>query len=67
MSYRNDLIKGKMAELGETVESLSKKTGLSAFTISRARQAGNLSVETLRQIADALDLPMSDLFKEKVA
>jgi transcriptional regulator with XRE-family HTH domain len=61
--YRNDLIKGKMAQLGFTVETLAEKTKLSTDTISRVRNGDNTSIEKLKVIAEALELPMPELFK----
>jgi transcriptional regulator with XRE-family HTH domain len=65
--YKNNLIRGKMAELGFTVESLSEKTKLSTETISRVRNGGNVNIETLTTVASALDIPMPELFEQRSA
>ena len=62
--YRNEKIKGKMAELGFTVETLSQKTGLSTKTVTNVRNGENVNVETLSTVAAALEIPMPELFKE---
>lgn len=61
--YRNNLIKGAMAEQGINREKLAGLTGLSVGTISSIR-AGSISVtlSNLITVADALGLSMEALF-----
>jgi transcriptional regulator with XRE-family HTH domain len=63
--YRNEKIRGKMAELGFTIETLSQKTGISQKTITNVRNGLNTNVETLSAIAEALEIPMSELFTQR--
>lgn len=62
MSYRNDLIRGLMAQKGIRIEDLSEKTQLSVNTISKVRQGKDIRVSTLSKIADALGVEARDLF-----
>jgi transcriptional regulator with XRE-family HTH domain len=54
-----------MAELGFTIETLSQKTGISQKTITNVRNGLNTNVETLSAIAEALEIPMSELFTQR--
>jgi Predicted transcriptional regulator len=65
MSYRNDLIKGKQAQLDLTVEELAAKSGLGKSTIQKIRLGQNIKIDTLEQIAAALDLDIAELFTAK--
>jgi DNA-binding Xre family transcriptional regulator len=65
--YRFDLIKGKMAQLDKTVEMLGDETGLSPDTIVRVRKGENVAVETLKKVAEALDLSLPELFTDAKA
>lgn len=67
MLYRSDLIKGKMAQLDISVEQLAEKSNLAPNTISKARNGGNVTVETLTVIAENLQLPLDELFKQESA
>lgn len=67
MTYRNDLIKGKMAQLGISVEKLAEMTGLAPNTISKVRQGLDARLSTLSTIADALDMPLAELFADREA
>jgi transcriptional regulator with XRE-family HTH domain len=64
--YRNDLIKGAMAQKGFTKDALKRKTGLSTDTLRRIRAGEtNITLSNLMIVAGALDLPMQELFKPK--
>jgi transcriptional regulator with XRE-family HTH domain len=67
MRYRNDLIKGKMAQLDISVEQLAEKTELAINTIINVRKGGNVTVETLAVIAESLQLPLDQLFRQEGA
>ena len=53
-------------EKGMSQDRLSKKADLALNTIVKVETGENLNptVETLRKIAKALDIPIGDLFKE---
>jgi transcriptional regulator with XRE-family HTH domain len=51
--------------LGFTIETLSQKTGISQKTITNVRNGLNTNVETLSAIAEALEIPMSELFTQR--
>lgn len=67
MIYRNDKIKGAMAEKGFTLETLGKKTGLNPMTISAVRNGKSVRIDTLKAVADALGLKFSELVDEALA
>jgi hypothetical protein len=59
--YRNDLIQ---QAIGKTsAMKIAHKSGLSPDTVGRAKEGGNISVKSLRILADALGLQMVDLFR----
>lgn len=55
-----------MERIGETVQGLADKTGLSPQTIMRARgsRVGTCTLNTLATIAGALGCRVKDLFEE---
>lgn len=62
--YRNDLIRGKMAQMGKTIEVLKDEVKLSPDTIVKIRKGDTgVSVGNLQKIAAALEIPMSELFE----
>lgn len=64
--YRNDLIKGAMAQKDITKERLKELTGLSTDTLRRIRQGEtNITLSNLMTVAAALELPMQQLFEPK--
>lgn len=65
--YRNDLIKGAMAEKGFNREKLAEMTKLSVATLSSIRN-GSVSVTlvNLMTVAAALGLSMQELFTPRV-
>jgi transcriptional regulator with XRE-family HTH domain len=64
--YRVDLINAAMGAKRLTNESLGELTGLSAKTISFVRNGDpNVKLPTLRAVADALGLTMSELFEPR--
>ena len=66
--YRNDLIKGAMAEKDITKDRLKELTGLSTDTLRRIRQGEtNITLTNLIAVAEALDLSMQKLFEPKPA
>lgn len=62
--YNHHLIVERMTIEGYTVDQLAALAGVNADTIVRARAGGNLSVKKLKLIADAIRLPMQQLFAE---
>lgn len=50
---------------GWTQEMLSEYCNLSRNTISRAENGGNVSVLTILEIADTLDIKLNDLFDDQ--
>jgi transcriptional regulator with XRE-family HTH domain len=64
--YRNDLIKGAMAQKDINKVRLAELTGLSADTLRRIRQGEvNVTLSNLMAVADALGLTMQELFEPK--
>lgn len=56
-----------MERVGETVQGIADKTGLSPQTIMRARgpRVGTCTLNTLATIATAMDVKVKDLFEEE--
>ena len=66
--YRNELLKGRMAELGKTVEGLAAETGLAVGTISAIRNGrANITLTSLRTIAEAVGFEVEIRFNLKPA
>ena len=64
-AYKNSLIKKIRKSKGMTLEVLSKKTGLSLSFISQVeRGVTNPSINSLRKIAVALEVPLTTFFEE---
>lgn len=64
--YRNDLIKGAMAQKDINKERLKELTGLSTDTLRRIRQGEvNITLSNLMAVAGALDLTMQELFEPR--
>ncbi len=53
-----DLIEIAMAEQNKGLLRMSKRTGVSAYTIANARDGGNVTLDTLLLIMDELGLRM---------
>lgn len=63
--YRTDLINGAMGAQRLTNESLGEKAELDATTISSIRNGKpSVTLPSLKRVADALGLKLSDLFAE---
>ena len=58
-------IKQAIKESGISVGDLAQKLGVSRQTISRQINGANITVETVQKIADALGLPVGQLFDQK--
>ena len=58
-------IKQAIKESGSSVGELAQKMGVSRQTISRQINGANITVETVKKIADALGLPVGQLFDQK--
>ena len=57
-------IKQAIKESGSSVGELAQKIGVSRQTISRQINGANITVETVQKIADALGLPVGQLFDQ---
>ena len=57
-------IKQAIKESGSSVGDLAQKLGVSRQTISRQINGANITVETVQKIADALGLPVGQLFDQ---
>ena len=55
-------IKEAIKESGSSVGELAQKMGVARQTISRQINGANITVETVQKIADALGLPVGQLF-----
>ena len=58
-------IKQAIKESGSSVGELAQKMGVSRQTISRQINGANITVETVQKIADAIGLPVGQLFDRK--
>ena len=58
-------IKQAIKESGGSVGELAQKMGVSRQTISRQINGANITVETVQKIADALGVPVGQLFDQK--
>lgn len=58
-------IKQAIKESGSSVGELAQKMGVSRQTISRQINGANITVETVQKIADALGVPVGQLFDQK--
>ena len=58
-------IKQAIKESGISVGELAQKMGVSRQTISRQINGANITVSTVQKIADALGLPVGQLFDQK--
>lgn len=57
-------IKQAIKESGSSVGELAQKMGVSRQTISRQINGANITVETVQKIADALGVPVGQLFDQ---
>ena len=57
-------IKQAIKESGSSVGELAQKMGVARQTISRQINGANITVETVQKIADALGLPVGQLFDQ---
>lgn len=57
-------IKQAIKESGSSVGELAQKMGVARQTISRQINGANITVETVKKIADALGLPVGQLFDQ---
>lgn len=60
-------IKQAIKESGSSVGELAQKMGVARQTISRQINGANITVETVQKIADALGVPVAQLFDEQPA
>lgn len=60
-------IKQAIKESGSSVGELAQKMGVSRQAISRQINGANITVETVQKIADALGLPVGQLFDQTPA
>lgn len=58
-------IKQAIKESGSSVGELAQKMGVARQTISRQINGANITVETVQKIADALGVPVAQLFDKK--
>lgn len=58
-------IKEAIKESGSSVGELAQKMGVARQTISRQINGANITVGTVQKIADALGLPIGQLFDQK--
>lgn len=58
-------IKQAIKESGSSVGELAQKMGVARQTISRQINGANITVETVQKIADALCVPVGQLFDQK--
>ena len=58
-------IKQAIKESGSSVGELAQKMGVSRQTISRQINGANITVETVKKIADAIGVPVGQLFDQK--
>lgn len=57
-------IKQAIKESGSSVGELAQKIGVSRQAISRQINGANITVETVQKIADALGVPVAQLFDQ---
>lgn len=57
-------IKQAIKESGSSVGELAQKMGVARQTISRQINGANITVETVQKIADALGVPVGQLFDQ---
>lgn len=57
-------IKQAIKESGSSVGELAQKMGVARQTISRQINGANITVSTVQKIADALGLPVGQLFDQ---
>ena len=57
-------IKQAIKESGSSVGELAQKMGVARQTISRQINGANITVETVKKIADALGVPVGQLFDQ---
>lgn len=58
-------IKQAIKESGSSVGELAQKMGVARQTISRQINGANITVDTVQKIADALCVPVGQLFDQK--
>ena len=58
-------IKEAIKESGSSVGELAQKLGVSRQTMSRQINGANITVDTVQKIADAIGLPVGQLFDQK--
>lgn len=64
--YRDDKIRAAMGAKDWSIEILAEKSGVGVQTISLIRKGGaNVKLETMKKVADALGIPMADLFEKR--
>lgn len=61
-----DNIKKARKSAGLTQKELGKKLGISQSAIGQFEKSDNLNQNTLRKIADALEIPLADLYNKPI-
>lgn len=64
MRYRNDLIKGKMAQLDISAEKLADIIGFNVKTVHKVKRGEDVRFSTLATIARALNMKLSEIVEE---
>lgn len=64
-AYRADIIRAEMGRHNISLEKLAELAGVTRQTVRAIRGGADTRVSTLRAIADALKIDMSDLFSEE--
>lgn len=65
--YRDDKIRGRQAEKSWSNERLAKEANVNPNTITVVRRGGNVKTDTLKKVADALELSMAEIFEPRPA
>ena len=60
--YRNDLIRGKISQLGYTAQTFADAANLNHNTVSRLREGRDVKVSTLVKAAETLRMTMDEIF-----
>lgn len=64
--YRDDLIRGAQGAKDWTTEELAQKSGVHYHTVRDiCKGKETVQVATLKKVADALDLPLAQLFEPR--
>jgi transcriptional regulator with XRE-family HTH domain len=61
-----DAVARQLRETGLTKTELARLAGVSRGTVQHVVEGGHCSTETLQRMADALGVPLADLFQEPI-